>query len=257
MQCPHCQSEISVTPHVFALGEDRDGSWQVSTTRCPACERLIVSLCSKDGCTYPIRPASSTRPRLGDDVPGEFADDYHVACEIMTYSPEASAAISRRLLQRFLAAHTGAGEGTLGEQINTVAASTELPPYLKEALRTLSWVAKLDPQSEKSLRPGTLASVEPGEAEWLLDVLQPLFEFQFVQPARLLRSQSALEEKIGPLAPASTEAAFAAPATSAAPAEEPPVEAVAGAPPQAAAEAPVEAAPVAPRTRMPLPPSAL
>jgi hypothetical protein len=204
MQCPHCHSEISVTPHVFALGEDKDGTWQVASSRCPTCSRLLVNICTKDGCTYPAWPASSTRPRLSDDVPTEFATEYLAACQIIFYSPEASAAISRRLLHRFLAAHTSAGAGGLAQQIDKVARSTELPPYIKDALRTLSRVAKLEPDSEKSKRPEALTSVEPGEADWLLDVLQPLFELYFVQPARLQRQQDALEEKIGALTDSSS-----------------------------------------------------
>lgn len=206
MQCPHCNAEISVTPHVFALGEDKDGTWQVASSRCPTCSRLLVNICTKDGCTYPAWPASSVRPRLNDDVPPEFATDYLAACQIIAYSEEASAALSRRLLHRFLSAHTTAGSGGLAQQIEKTARSTELPPYLTEALHTLARVAKLGADSEKSKRPGALAPVEPGEAEWLLDVLQPLFELCFVQPARMRRQQNALEEKIGTLANSGTPA---------------------------------------------------
>jgi len=197
MQCSHCHTEISVTPHVFALGEDSDGAWQVSSSRCPVCHRLLVNLCTKQGCTYPAWPATLSRPRLGDDVPDEYAGEYLAACQIIAFSPEASAAISRRLLHRVLADHAGAGSGGLFQQIDKAARSPELPPYLKDALRSLSRIAKLGPDSEKSKRPELLAPIEPGEAEWLLDVLQPLFELFFVQPAQLQRRHSELEERIG------------------------------------------------------------
>jgi hypothetical protein len=199
MQCPHCWSEINVAPHAFALGEDQDGSWQVSEARCPACSRLIVNLHNKEGRTYPVWPASLVRPRLSDDVPAHYATEYHVAAQILSYSPEASAAVARRLLHRFLAEQVQAGSGGLAEQIRQTEGSPELPLYLEEALRTFSRVAKLEFGSGKSERPEALTPVEPGEAEWLLDILQPLFELYFVQPARLRRKQSALEEKIGPL----------------------------------------------------------
>jgi hypothetical protein len=201
MQCPHCHSEIEVKPHTFALGEDQDGSWQVSTSRCKVCDRLIVELCAKDGCTFPVRPVSLGRPRLSADVPAQFEAEYHTACQVLAFSPESSAAISRRLLQRFLASHTTAGDLELGEQIGVVTESPEVQPYLKEALRTLALGAKIEPQSNKSLHPEALTPVEAGEADWILDVLQTLFEVYFVQPARLQRMQNALEEKVGPLAP--------------------------------------------------------
>jgi hypothetical protein len=158
---------------------------------------LLVNLCTKDGCTYPAWPATSSRPRVSDDVPDEYAHEYLAASQIIAFSPEASAALSRRLLHRFLAAHAGAGMGGLSQQIERAARSPELPPYLKEALRSLSQIAKLGPDSEKSKRPEALAPVEPGEAEWLLDVLQPLFELFFVQPARVQRRHAELEEKVG------------------------------------------------------------
>lgn len=199
MQCPHCWSEITVTPHHFALGSDQDGTWQVSQARCPSCDRLIVNLCTTEGCTYPAWPAGLSRPRLSDDVPAEYAAEYHAAAQILCYSPEASAALGRRLLQRFLAQQVGAGAGELAQQIGRTSGSPELPGYLEEALQTFSHLARLEPGGDKSLRPEVLAPVEPGEAEWLLDILQPLFELYFVQPARLRRRQSALEEKIGPI----------------------------------------------------------
>lgn len=199
MQCPHCQAEISDKQHTFALGEDQDGTWQIASSRCTACNRLIVSLVEGGGTSYPVRPVSSCRPRLPEDVPQEFAAEYHSACQILPHSPEASAAVSRRLLHGFLARQTAAGQGPLDEQIRTLSVSSDLPPYLKDALLALAGVARLDPGSPKTLHPEMLMEVEPGEPEWLLDVLQPLFELYFVQPARLRRRQNALEERIGPL----------------------------------------------------------
>jgi len=75
-------------------------------------------------------------------------------------------------------------------------------------------VAKLEPDSVKSLRPEALAPVEPGEADWLLDVLEPLFDLYFVQPAHMQRKKDAMEERIAPPVPPapSSETVPAAPA---------------------------------------------
>jgi hypothetical protein len=214
MECPHCGSEFEGKSHVFALGEDPDGSWQVSNARCPVCDRIIVGLCTKDGCTYPVRPATSTRPRLSDDVPADYADDYHTASQIISFSPEASAAISRRSLHQFLASVVHAGHGGLADQIRQAGLAPEVPAYVKQALRMLATLAKLDADSVKSLRPESIAAVEPGEAQWLLDLLQSLFDLYFVQPARMQRKQDALEEELAPPAPptAPTPPAAVAPA---------------------------------------------
>lgn len=197
MQCPHCLSEIGIKPHSFALGEDPDGSWQVSSSRCPACDRLIVDLCLKDVRTYPVWPAATTRARPSDEVPADLADEFVTASQIIAYSPEASAAISRRLLQRMLADQAAVGGGGLADQIKQALLSPILPPYLKEALQTYLDVAKIGVGNDKNLHPEALAPVEPGEAEWLLDVHELLFELYFVQPARLRDKRNALEEAIG------------------------------------------------------------
>jgi hypothetical protein len=199
MQCPHCRYEFDAKPHTFSLGIDRDGTWQVASTRCPTCERLIVNLCTDRGCTYPAWPATLSRPWLSADIPAGLAAAYHTAAQVLAYSPEAAAAIGRRLLSGFLADYLDAGDDGLAEQIEAVLTSALLPPYLKDALATWAEVAKLDPDQTKSALPQTLVAVEPGEAEWLLDVLDLLFELQFELPARMQRKVDALEEQIGPL----------------------------------------------------------
>jgi hypothetical protein len=203
MECPHCGSDFETTPHTFSLGIDQDGTWQVSNTRCPTCDRLVVAVCSKEGRNFPAYPATaSVRARLSEDVPAKLASEYWAASQVLPYSEEASAAISRRLLQRVLATQAGAGYGGLAEQIRRAVASPTMPLYLKEALETLARIAGLEADQPKSFRCDALSPANEGEAEWLLDVLRPLFEFYYVQPARLRRKRYALEERLAPAAPA-------------------------------------------------------
>lgn len=210
MECPHCGSDFETTPHTFSLGIDQDGTWQVSNTRCPTCDRLVVAVCSKEGTNYPAYPAGSLRARLSDDVPAGLASEYWAAGQVLPYSEESSAAISRRLLQRVLSTQAGAGYGGLADQIRRAVSSPAMPPYLKEALETLAKVAKLEADEPKSFRCEALAPVNEGEAEWLLDVLKPLLEFYYVQPARLRRKRYALEERISPAPPVELEEAESA-----------------------------------------------
>ena len=196
MECPHCRAEITATPHTFALGMDQDGTWKVSNIRCPTCDHLVVSLLGEQGATYPVLPQGACRAGLSTDVPQEWADDYHTACRVLPHSPEASAALSRRALHKLLAVKTGAGHGILSDQIRQAVISSDLPPYLKQALQTLTRIAKLEPDSPKSERPEALAPAEPGEAEWLLDILQAMFDLYFVLPAKMERRQASLEQII-------------------------------------------------------------
>jgi len=198
MQCPHCHAEIDIRWHVFALGQDPDGTWQVATARCPVCDRIIAHLQTDQGQTYPAWPVSSTRPPLSDDVPPAWRNEYRTACQVLHYSKEASAAVSRRLLQRFLTECLGATERELAAQIAEAQRNPALPPHLKEAFDLLARIAKLTIGSDKSERPDALLPAEPGEAEWLLDTLETLFDFYFVSPARFERRKKALQASLAP-----------------------------------------------------------
>jgi hypothetical protein len=48
----------------------------------------------------------------------------------------------------------------------------------------------------KDTNTGMIVDVETGEAEWLLDVLDALFDFTFVQPKTIERKKNDLNEKL-------------------------------------------------------------
>ena len=199
MECSHCGSDFEATPHTFSLGIDQDGTWNVSSTRCPTCDRLIVGVVSKEGANHPVLPAEgAVRAKLSEDVPADLASEYWAAAQVLPYSEEASAAISRRLLQRVLAAKAGAGYGGLADQIKRALVSPTMPAYLKEALETLVKLAKLESHEAKSYRCDSLAGVNEGEAMWLLEVLKPLFEFYYVQPALVASMRRPIEDRLTP-----------------------------------------------------------
>jgi len=48
----------------------------------------------------------------------------------------------------------------------------------------------------KSTQTGLILDVEPGEAEWTLDVLEELFDFYFVLPATIQKKKDAFNKKL-------------------------------------------------------------
>ncbi|GAH58046.1 unnamed protein product, partial [marine sediment metagenome] len=48
----------------------------------------------------------------------------------------------------------------------------------------------------KSKVTGSIVKVDPGEAEWNLDVLDELFDFYYVQPERIKKKRAALNQKL-------------------------------------------------------------
>ena len=85
----------------------------------------------------------------------------------------------------------------MAQQIDQANRMAEIPQYVKQALRALAQVARLDEDQAKSARPEALAPVRRGEADWVLDVLEMLFDLYFVQPAAMERKRALLEERSG------------------------------------------------------------
>jgi hypothetical protein len=64
------------------------------------------------------------------------------------------------------------------------------------ALEAVRAIGKFREYPEKSTRAAEIHSVEPGEAEAILDALDGLFEFYFVQPAEMRRKRDELMAKL-------------------------------------------------------------
>lgn len=111
-------------------------------------------------------------------------------------SPKASAALSRRCLQHVLREKAGVKKGNLYDEIEEIVSSGKLPSDLAEALHHVRVIGNFAAHPEKSTSTGEIVDVEPGEAEWTLDVLESLFDYYFVRPAKLAERKKALDQKL-------------------------------------------------------------
>ena len=118
MKCPHClESFHSPRRNVNDLGNDKDFIWLSYSLLCPVCNKNIIYLIKRDLYTSATeRPKSSiwsdveimvwpkgiARSPLPAEVPVKYAEDYTEACLVLSDSPKASAALSRRCLQHLL-----------------------------------------------------------------------------------------------------------------------------------------------------------
>ena len=109
-------------------------------------------------------------------------------------SKKASAALSRRILQSILASKGGAKTKDLAEQIDEVL--TKLPPSLANNVDAIRHVGNFAAHETKSKASGEIIDVEDGEAEWLLDVLEELFDFYYVAPAQAAKKREALNQRL-------------------------------------------------------------
>jgi hypothetical protein len=143
-----------------------------------------------------VYPRAATRPACSPEVPKVLADDFHEACLVIADSPKASAALSRRCLQHLLREHAKVKKGDLSGEIQQVIDSGRLPSFLTEAIDAIRNTGNFAAHPAKSSKSGEVIEIEPGEAEWNLDVLEMLFDFYFVQPALLAQKRNALNEKL-------------------------------------------------------------
>jgi len=202
MKCSHCLENFFeewdyFNPHSM---EDKDGTWVLRYCKCPSCERLIIQLGKYlYGATYEykiIRPKSISRTPLSEEIPLEFAEDYKEACLVFSDSPKASAALSRRCLQNLLREKASTKNKDLFDQIQEVLDSNSLPSYLAKGLDAVRNIGNFATHPIKSKTTGEIVEVEPGEAEWNLDVLEGLFDFYFVQEKKLQEKRDKLNQKL-------------------------------------------------------------
>lgn len=155
-----------------------------------------VSTPGKEIGRYLVRPRAATRPNPPSEVPIEFAQDFIESAMVITDSPMASAALSRRCLQHILREKAGVKKADLANEIQEVINSGKLPSHLADAIDAIRNIGNFAAHPIKSTASGEILPVEPGEAEWTLDVLEGLFDFYFVQPAQLQQKRNVLNAKL-------------------------------------------------------------
>jgi hypothetical protein len=195
----------------------RDRRVDVTFARCPACSRLVISLMvyrldqavpmpvptlvvglvpvpTSIGLVY---PRCAARPPIPEQVPADIAEDYSEAALVLADSPKASAALSRRCLQAVLREGGNTESRDLAPQIGEVLDTGTLPSHIADDLDAVRNIGNFAAHPTKSQSTGEIVSVEPGEAEWNLDVLDLLFDHYYVQPAKAKARRDALNAKLG------------------------------------------------------------
>lgn len=206
MQCPHCLQHFHANWVYTRLTQDEDRLWGTGCTICAACGRIIITL--GDVGQNPARdiiptrqhaqvyPKGISRSPIPSEVPPEFVADYREACLVLPDSEKASAALSRRCLQYLLREKAAIKKGDLANEIQQVLDSKQLPGHLAEDLDAIRNIGNFAAHPIKSTHTGEIVDIEPQEAEWLLNLLEGLFDFYFVQPARAKAKRDALNAKL-------------------------------------------------------------
>jgi hypothetical protein len=142
-----------------------------------------------------IFPKNTTRNFDLTEIPKELAEDYEEACSVLFDSPKASAALSRRCLQVLLR-EQGFTNKSLVQEIQDVIDSNKLPSHISDSLDAIRNIGNFAAHPIKDINSGEIVPVEAGEAEWNLDVIESLFDFCYLQPAKMQARKNALNAKL-------------------------------------------------------------
>jgi len=84
----------------------------------------------------------------------------------------------------------------LAKEIDELLARKQLPTMLAESIDAIRNIGNFAAHPMKSQASGQIIEVEPGEAEWTLEVLEAMFDYFFEQPAILQAKRAALDAKL-------------------------------------------------------------
>jgi len=210
IDCPHCTNPYRAPPssksHVHQQGEN---SWNTLTYVCPSCEQITLVLqkltvhrqnSGRALSSMPIREIEldmmvyprNSKKEVPSDVPGDIAEEFKEAAAVLETSPKASAALSRRIMQSLFHKHLCIKKKDLNAEIDEFVATSKPPSYIAGTLHALRELGNNAAHPRTNTVSGEIIEVEPGEAEYMLDAIEALFDFIFVQPAR----QAAMKDKL-------------------------------------------------------------
>lgn len=213
MKCPTCAENSTDSWHsvgeVSPAGLSFLHTYRVESMECAndKCKQLVIritetkiNLSGPDVGAYTQtwvvvpRFGSSARP-LDPLVEDRWRRDYLEAAEILEASPRMSAVLSRRLLADLLEEYAGHAEYGLAARIESFRKDAKNPSALRENLHYLREIADLSAHTKKDDQAQVI-EVSQVEAEWTLDLIDRLFDYFIVSPAKDAHIREAVDEKL-------------------------------------------------------------
>lgn len=154
----------------------------------------VIDTETSDAILYPCKHQAR---KIVSEIPEPYKQEFLEASSILELSPKASAALSRRILQMLLQEHFKISDKlNLSKQITEFINSAKASSILNEQIDAIRNIGNFAAHPSKSTATGEIVEVESGEAEWLLETLEALFDFAFVEPKRLQERKNKLNEKL-------------------------------------------------------------
>ena len=220
-QCPYCGITFSLegvdadhaiirfqSTHRMLFGGEakKTPSFTVTSHLCPSCGQAVMWLnelaSDDDALTNRVVQTSLLWPKIAiypiaQEIPAPYSAALTEAAAVLSLSPKASAALSRRALQQLIRDRGGIQASTLFKEIEALLATGVLPPYLSRDLDAIRKIGNVAAHPSKDTNTGEIVDVEPEEAEWTLSVLDALLKFFFVDEAKSQSRWANLNQKLG------------------------------------------------------------
>ena len=214
--CPHCAVKVKLLLAAVSWGHGyrATSGWvtispgdgpaapvSVSCCTCPSCGQVVVSLHEDECGRGPSRliwPPIANRGEVSEHVPEELLGDYEQATLVLPFSPKASAALSRRCLQHLLVLAAGVNpKWRLVDQISEAVAA--LPSYVASQVDCVRRFGNFGAHPIECAATGQIVEVDEGEADYLLTILELLFDHYYAKPAQAQAMADQLAAKLKPL----------------------------------------------------------
>jgi len=218
MICPHCSTAVKFEWKVegpIKRTEEWKGYFLIYDN-CPNCDETVVyySLCEfeekpwgglglindekgnfKIDTQILIYPNKSNF-HFSQYIPKKYYTDYEESLKVLSASPKASAALSRRLLQYIIRDEYKIKKKSLNAEIEEFILLSGIPTHLTDAIDAVRNIGNFAAHPTKDKNTGEIVNVEPGEAEWLIEVIEAFFDFTFVQPMKIEQRRIELNKKL-------------------------------------------------------------
>lgn len=232
--CPYCGILFNNTPSCHDIvANDNYGAHKIISVYCTNCSKPIIILKSEikaiESCIdkehlkslesyYPNKKIFTIRTETYSHfykyriimpeycnkkpIPKEVADtdiiqDYNEACLTLQTSIRASAALSRRCLQTILEKNNpNLKSDKLSKQVEEVIKTENLPSSITDLLHAVREIGNISVHPIKDINSGTIIETSLEEAEMNLEVIEALFDYYYVMPARNLERKNKLNQKL-------------------------------------------------------------
>ncbi len=133
---------------------------------------------------------------FNDGIPKKYIDDFQEARLVLPISPKASAALTRRILQFISRDEYKIKARNLSSEIEKFITLSGIPSHFSDAVDAVRVIGNLAAHPTKDNNTVEIVEVEKNEAEWLIEVIDALFDFTFIQPEKLKKRQQELKLKL-------------------------------------------------------------